>query len=468
LVSQKQEARMALNVGEMSSGEKIIETLKRSVNYMPDGLKEQWNALLSPENIAIMSATMLLFIVSHMFGVGEVVDAILLLVGAAMMGPAIVKAAEHFLAACDCTSANSEPELEKCADELAHGVILLGIDIALIVLLRRQAKSIELSRGGAGSSWIRTAKPGGRAPVMVGKTTYDPGGIGLPNVGPDPQPSAFWSKYSPVKDFSLQPGILGQTEWFGEIHYSGHLSPEVAKVTLAHEGWHSFLTPRIRPLRTVRVQLNAAGYGRSVFLRYLEEMMAEGKGQIGTFFEAVPFGGGTTIIRHILRFPLDNRYVTISQLQAEGMAIGTILIGSQVFTVTFVEGPFSSIFSRYPELVDLRKRSVVGIWTFEIPDWKAATENQRYANGWKGIMEFEGKALTGRCYWASRLGDKRHNGNWSVAPSQENIIDEILTFQFDDDDPGKTRTFKAVVGNTVCQGNYKNPGWPDGWFRLSR
>jgi hypothetical protein len=120
--------------------------------------------------------------------------------------------------------------------------------------------------------------------------------------------------------------------------------------------------------------------------------------------------------------------------------------------------------------VDIRKKSVIGRWKFEIPAWKPSSEASRYAEGWRGNIEFQGGegALSGRCFWTSNTGGQRHNGSWSVTVSEE--LREILTFQFEDDDPNpaKRRKFTAPVGNTVCQGSYKNPGWPDGWFRISR
>ena len=124
-----------------------------------------------------------------------------------------------------------------------------------------------------------------------------------------------------------------------------------------------------------------------------------------------------------------------------------------------------------PSVVDVRTRSIIGTWTFEIPSWKATSEGQRYAEGWKGIVQFEGteKDSRGKCFWSPRAGGQRHYGWWSVTPSTDTDppgVFSILTFQFDDDNP--KRTFSARVGNFMCQGQYKNPGWPDGGFRISR
>ena len=40
-----------------------------------------------------------------------------------------------------------------------------------------------------------------------------------------------------------------------------------------------------------------------------------------------------------VKFPVKNGYMTISQLATEGAAIGTIVLGGQIFTVRFIPGP---------------------------------------------------------------------------------------------------------------------------------
>jgi hypothetical protein len=68
------------------------------------------------------------------------------------------------------------------------------------------------------------------------------------------------------------------------------------------------------PLGQLRARLCASGYWRSTLLRYLEEAMAESYRQL----RAYGFGN---IVKGV-SFPISGGYVTLSQLGAEGMAIG--------------------------------------------------------------------------------------------------------------------------------------------------
>jgi hypothetical protein len=83
--------------------------------------------------------------------------------------------------------------------------------------------------------------------------------------------------------------------------------------------------------RTFRVRLNMAGYTRSVILKYLEEALAESIAQVRV--------NGFSALLEGISFPVQNGYMTIGQLGAEGAAIGTIIVGAQQFVVNFVMGP---------------------------------------------------------------------------------------------------------------------------------
>jgi hypothetical protein len=58
----------------------------------------------------------------------------------------------------------------------------------------------------------------------------------------------------------------------------------------------------------------------------VEEALAEGYAQLRVNGLAEAFGA--------FRFPISNGYVTVSQLVAEGQAVGTILLGGAVFRVS--------------------------------------------------------------------------------------------------------------------------------------
>lgn len=76
-----------------------------------------------------------------------------------------------------------------------------------------------------------------------------------------------------------------------------------------------------------------SAYSRSALLRYLEEALAEGYGQLRVH--------GLVGALRAMKFPLQGGYVTVSQLAGEGMAIGTIILGGVLFYVSLSPGSIS-------------------------------------------------------------------------------------------------------------------------------
>ena len=74
-----------------------------------------------------------------------------------------------------------------------------------------------------------------------------------------------------------------------------------------------------------------SAYSRSALLRYLEEALAEGYGQLRVHGLEQALGA--------YRFPINGGYVTVAQLASEGQAIGTITLGGVLFYVSVSQGP---------------------------------------------------------------------------------------------------------------------------------
>jgi hypothetical protein len=83
-------------------------------------------------------------------------------------------------------------------------------------------------------------------------------------------------------------------------------------------------------LRRFRARLNASAYTRSTILMYLEEALAESVAQVSV--------NGLPSLLTGLKFPIANGYLTLQQLACEGAEIGTIMVGSQQFSVQFLVG----------------------------------------------------------------------------------------------------------------------------------
>src|SRR5262249_37001712 len=128
------------------------------------------------ENGAILVGTLVIWAGSHFFGVGEIVDVALLLVGAAMIGPAVVDVGENLTKFGNCINAQARSDLETAAKAFAEAAVKGGLTVIMAVLLRRSAKGLQAARapGVARPSWLRIAKPSGK--------------FGLPSAGVDPHP----------------------------------------------------------------------------------------------------------------------------------------------------------------------------------------------------------------------------------------------------------------------------------------
>lgn len=301
---------MGLNVAAMSATDKISEAIRRSKRHLPDSLARQLDALLTPENLALMAGTLAVWAGSHFFGVGEVVDVGLLLIGAFFIGWSItdvVKSLVEF--GTTAINARTEDDLDRAGKHFAHAAVTGGLTAIMAILLRRSAKGLQASRGATIGEVMKPAKPG------------------LVKVAPDTQPGQAIRKPTVTGDPSLPPG-RGSTNAFGDVRFSTQGSAAEQQLTRLHELVHSFFSPRLRPFRTFRARLAMSGYSRSAILRYLEEALAESFAQV----RVNGLGGLLTGIR----FPVANGYMSLQQLACEGAEIGTIVFGTERFSVQFV------------------------------------------------------------------------------------------------------------------------------------
>ena len=286
----------------LSSGEKVAEAIRRSLPMLPSEARHQVMAMLQPESLAIILGTLLVWAGSHLFGVGEIVDLILLTVGFAVLGVSAFSGAQELYQFADlATHAQTQADLNRAAHHFAMAVNILGISVISALLLRRSTGE-ALSRG---------------------KPKIYP----MPNVG-KPPPAGTRPKVT--RPLYLRSGALGETDWFGDIAVTRSQTLTEQRLTLYHEWVHSVLSPRFGPLRQLRAQLRVSGYFRSALLQYIEEAMAESYAQLRMYGLSKIFVG--------LRFPIHPDYVTVSQLASEGIAIGNIVVGGAQFTVTITEG----------------------------------------------------------------------------------------------------------------------------------
>jgi hypothetical protein len=297
----------------LSREQRVAEAIRRSLVLLPGELREAVEGLFSPESILIVTGTLVLWVGSHLIAVGEILDVILLVVGAVLLGKSVLDLAEH-LWHFSALSINgtTDRELDQAAKHFASAVTLAGVDILTAVLLRRNLRDVRL-------------RPPKQRPPARGLLKVEP----PPAVGPG---SFYRPKIS--RPQALPSGALGETSFYGDIYVIRTQSLAEQRLTLFHERVHSFFSPKCKFFLHLRARLKASAYWRSALLRYLEEALAEGYAQfkvrgLADALKAVSFPIG----------PAPYGYVTVSQLVAEGAGIGSIVLGGQQVRVTLASQP---------------------------------------------------------------------------------------------------------------------------------
>ena len=297
----------------LSPQQRVADAMRRAIPLLPGEAKDAIEAMLSPESIAIIAGSLLLWAGSHFFGVGEIVDIVLMVGGFLMLGKSVFDLAEDLFKFAKLTVAgHTDGELDEAAKAFAHVVVVGGIDLIMALLLRKSLKEVR-------------ARP---------RAAAAPKGL-LPVEPPPPiKPGQLFYKPKISRPVSLPSGSLGECSWYGDVYVTRAQTIGEQKVTLFHELGHSFFSPKFKYLRQFRARLKASAYWRSALMRYLEEALVEGFGQFKKngllpALKAVTFPIG----------PAPYGYVTVSQLIAEGSAIGTVVIGGLYLNVFLSTSP---------------------------------------------------------------------------------------------------------------------------------
>jgi hypothetical protein len=117
--------------------EKFAEVLRRTAPKLPATMRKEFEALLSPANVGVMAATLVVWAGSHAFAVGEYVDVALLVSGVAFLGVAAFDVASD-LGEClvVTSSATSEEDLDTAASYLARAVAVIGATAFSAILFK--------------------------------------------------------------------------------------------------------------------------------------------------------------------------------------------------------------------------------------------------------------------------------------------------------------------------------------------
>lgn len=126
-----------LNVVEMDLQSRFAESLRRTAPLLPGELREEFEQLLDPTNLAIIAGILAVWAASHAIGVGLVVDALLLLAGVIFLGAQIWSVADDFVGFIDKTvKAKTSSDLDQAAAHLANFIAVVGVGVFLALLAK--------------------------------------------------------------------------------------------------------------------------------------------------------------------------------------------------------------------------------------------------------------------------------------------------------------------------------------------
>jgi Putative peptidoglycan binding domain len=216
-----------VSVADWPLTKRFEEVLKLAPNHMGPELAAQFRAMLTPTNISIAVGTLAVWAVSQAFGVGEIVDLILLVVGAAFIGLGIFKAGED-LGDCMMATVHAKdlPDLDRAADYLAQAVVILGVT-AFFALLAKVAGKFARGGGAAGeeAGGGSSAAAGGEAAPKPPSGPKPPKVLDEPEPAPAPKEAAppadpiaarlENSVFNGVKADRIRPGTNGQVAVIG-------------------------------------------------------------------------------------------------------------------------------------------------------------------------------------------------------------------------------------------------------------
>jgi hypothetical protein len=138
----------ATDVWEMSLLDRFVAVLRRTGPKLPGHMRYEFEAMLTPTNLAIMAGTLVFWAASHVFGFGMFVDVGLLIGGLFSVGRDIVDAAEALGKFLIITSdADDDEDLDEGASYLTIAITIIGVAVFFAILTK-----IARRMGGSGAS----------------------------------------------------------------------------------------------------------------------------------------------------------------------------------------------------------------------------------------------------------------------------------------------------------------------------
>lgn len=288
-------------ISQWTTVQKLDSVIRRAALLLPEDVGKQLLVLVEPWALALMAAVLLAWVVGHFFGISEIADILLILGGLALGAAAYQAGGQLYSFAVKCINGRTEKDLDESAHHLSEAVALVGVQLVMALLLAKAPKVFQ-----------------------------DRAGIKLNQLPKVERPVGEWFYKPKIRTTdNLRPGVLGETSVYGDIEYSSSLVGKLINETILHEKVHRFLTPKLYPLRNLRIVMTINGYAKSFLLRYLEEALAETVAQVGTY--------GLKNVLIGIKFPVKEGYVTLASMgtEAGGIFLGPINAGGMSYRVYF-------------------------------------------------------------------------------------------------------------------------------------
>ncbi len=154
---------LGLRLADQAPADKLVAAMRRTIPLLPAELRAGFAVLLTSRNLALTTGVLAVWAGSHLFGVGEVADALLALTGAVFLGMSVFTAGHDLVQFVHLGSAARTPEdLDRAAVHLARFVATVGVAtiVSLILKAGGRLRSPRLSgavEGTPGTKWWEAA-----------------------------------------------------------------------------------------------------------------------------------------------------------------------------------------------------------------------------------------------------------------------------------------------------------------------
>jgi len=214
----------SLPVARMDNSEKLCRSFSRAMAALPEAMRDDARAVLTPENLALMVTLTATWLGTQGVPVvGEVVDATLLVLGISLLSAQSVELTQFLWTYVNrATTARSTGDLDEAATYLARALSMVGINVVAFILTKKaMAKAprgpppptpeFALPHGGRVSATAMEQAPSSvRAPVVLmgggsGGNREPPEHEGRPTKRADPAAFEKWIRKAQRRPLPAKP-----------------------------------------------------------------------------------------------------------------------------------------------------------------------------------------------------------------------------------------------------------------------